>query len=176
MDRAYVWVYDTRHRTKNERFDMTVRVEGEWKDGATNGLILTQEDPRGRMREYLLRTDRGWGMARVAIKRAIAPEVSTRFEPPMPRMMFPVQPGSTLHWEGQLKIGWIDRKIVFDGEVAGWEDVTVPAGTFRCVRLHFVEKRGDEPVEEDVWYAPGVGQVKYSGSNYIKELKSLKKP
>ena len=170
------WVYATRHKTENEKFDMTVRIEGPWTENSTTGTVMTQEDPRGRMREFLVRQERGFFIQKIAVKKFLVPEVTTRFDPPMPRLFFPMQPGSKLHWEGHLKIAWIDKQIVFDGTVVGWEDIDVPAGRFHCLRLHFIEKRGDEDVTEDVWYAPGVGQVQYNGGHYIKALKSFQKP
>ena len=48
----------------------------------------------------------------------------------------------------------------------------VPAGKFHCIKLHYHEKRGDEVIDEDAWYAEGVGQVKYDGGQYVKELKT----
>lgn len=75
-----------------------------------------------------------------------------------------------------MKVATIDRKIVFDGEVVGFEEVTVPAGKFRCIKLHYHEIRGKEVVDEDVWYAPNVGQVRYDGGEYVKELKEFKAP
>jgi hypothetical protein len=68
----------------------------------------------------------------------------------------------------------MDKPIIFDGEVLGWEDITVPAGKFHCIKLHYHEKRGGEIIDEEAWYAQGVGQVKYDGGQYVKELKSYK--
>ncbi len=66
----------------------------------------------------------------------------------------------------------MNKPIIFDGEVTGWEDIEVPAGKYHCIKLHYHEKRGDDVIDEDAWYAEGVGQVKYDGGQYIKELKS----
>ena len=77
---------------------------------------------------------------------------------------------TAFHWEGTLKIAWIKKTITLDGEILGEEQVSVPAGTFTCVKIHFHEKRGDESIDSYAWYAPGTGQVKYMGGTYIKEL------
>jgi len=88
-------------------------------------------------------------------------------------VIFPLEPGTKVHWEGRLKVtGIMNKPIVFDGEVVGWEEVEVPAGKFHCIKLHFHEKRGNDVIDEDAWYAEGVGQVKYDGGQYVKELKS----
>ncbi len=111
-------------------------------------------------------------MVKLGLSKAFTPEVFTRFSPPVPCLIFPLAPGHKEHWEGRLKIAWVNKPIVFDGEVIGWEDITVPAGQFHCIKFHFREKRGEELVEETAWYAAGVGQVKYDGGQYVKELKS----
>ncbi|VTR93271.1 Uncharacterized protein OS=Pirellula staleyi (strain ATCC 27377 / DSM 6068 / ICPB 4128) GN=Psta_2333 PE=4 SV=1: DUF3108 [Gemmata massiliana] len=62
--------------------------------------------------------------------------------------------------------------------VTGTEDVKVPAGAFRAVRVvHEVTvMRGDKPVHQlrvTSWYAPDVGLVKATGEGYKLELKSF---
>jgi hypothetical protein len=52
--------------------------------------------------------------------------------------------------------------------------VTVPAGKFHCIKLFYDQYRDDEHVQETAWYAEGVGQVKYDGGEYVKELKTYK--
>jgi hypothetical protein len=166
------WVYKTTHKTKKETFDMTVRVDGPWKMKDDSGTILTQRDKRGQMRQFLVVREDGVFLRKLGLKKSISPEVDTMFTPAMPVLMFPLTPGRKVHWEGRLKVAWVDKAIIFDGEVVGWEEIEVPAGKFKCMRMHFDEKRGEDKVIEDVWYAPGVGQVRYDGGEYIKELKS----
>ncbi len=175
LDSGFRWVYATTHKAKNEHFDMTVTVEGPWKEKGESGMILTQKDKRGRMREFLTQNENGFFIQSLGLSKSMTPEVTTRFTPPVPRVIFPLTPGTKVHWEGRLKIAWVDKPIVFDGEVVGFEDITVPAGTFHCIKLHYHQKRGDEVVDEDAWYAENVGQVKYNGGQYIKELKSFSK-
>lgn len=170
-----VWVYDTLNKSKNERFEMNVSMEGPWEDkkSSASGMILTQRDKRGQMREFLLRNRDGVFIRKLGLKKSISPEVDTVFTPPVPRVIFPLAPGTQVHWEGRLKVAWIDKPILFDGEVTGWEDVDVPAGRFHCIKLRYHEKRGEEAIDEVAWYAEGVGQVKYDGGQYVKELKSF---
>ena len=155
---------------------MKVVIQGPWKDGDLSGMIMSQKDKRGTMREFLLKNEKGIFIHKLALSKALTPEVNTRFTPDVPRVIFPLTPGTKVHWEGRLKVAWVDKPIIFDGEVTGWEDIDVPAGKFHCLKLHYHEKRGDEVIDEDAWYAEGVGQVKYDGGKYVKELKSFKKP
>ncbi len=168
------WVYDTLNKKKNDRFDMKVVVEGPWKTDDAEGMIMTQKDHRGQMREFLIQNEKGIFIKKLGLSKSLTPEINTRFTPPVPRVIFPLEPGTKVHWEGRLKVATVDKPIIFDGEVTGWEDVDVPAGHFHCMKLHYHEKRGTDIIDEDAWYAEGVGQVKYAGGQYVKELKSYR--
>ncbi len=151
---------------------MKVVIEGPWEEKGQSGVIMKQKDKRGTMREFLTRTDKGLFIYKLGLAKGYTPEIFTRFSSPVPKVIYPLTPGNTMHWEGRLKAAWVDKKIVYDVEVVGIEEIEVPAGKFKCVKLHFNEKRDDEKIEETAWYAEGVGQVKYDGGEYIKELKS----
>ncbi len=172
MEEGTTWVYETLHKTKKEKFDMTVRISGIWKEKGQSGVIMTQRDKRGQMREFLLKNEKGIFIYKLGLKKSISPEVDTNFKPAVPRVIYPLVPGTQVHWEGRLKVAWVDKPIIFDGTVQGWEEIEVPAGKFKCIKLYYHEKRGEEVIDEYAWYAEGVGQVKYDGGEYIKELKS----
>ncbi len=186
------WTYKTTNKQKHDTFDMQVAIEevsadqgmsaamtveqgsAVWKnmDGRWKA-IMTQKDKRGSMREFLERNEKGIFISQLGLSKALTPEVFTRFNPPVPKVIYPLTPGTKVHWEGRLKVRLImDKPIIFDGEVTGWEDIEVPAGKFHCIQLHYHEKRGDDVIDEDAWYAEGVGQVKYDGGQFVKELKS----
>jgi len=168
------WIYDTYKKGDKEPFEMKVVIQGPWKEGAAAGMIMAQKDKRGTMREFQTKNEQGIFIDKLALSKALTPEVNTRFTPPVPRVIFPLTPGTKVHWEGRLKVAWVNKPIVFDGEVLGWEDVAVPAGRFHCIKLHYHEKRGEEIIDENAWYAEGVGQVKYDGGQYVKELKEFR--
>ncbi len=154
---------------------MKVVIQGPWKEDDLSGMIMSQKDHRGTMREFLLRTDKGIFIQKLGLSKFYTPEVFTRFNPAVPKVIFPLTPGTKVHWEGRLKVtGIMDKPIIFDGVVVGWEDIVVPAGKFHCFKLHYHEKRGNDIIDEDVWYAEGVGQVKYDGGQYVKELKNFR--
>lgn len=176
LDKGFSWVYDTLDKKKNDHFEMKVVVEGPWNEAGQSGTILTQRDKRGTMREFLTQNEKGIFIYKLALSKSFTPEVDTHFTPAVPRVIFPLEPGNKIHWEGRLKVAWIDKPIIFDGEVVGWDNIDVPAGHFHCIKLHYHEKRGDEIIDELAWYADGIGQVKYDGGQYVKELKSYKKP
>jgi len=172
MQEGSEWVYDTKNKKSGDRFDMHVRIEGPWKEKGQSGMIMTQKDKRGRMREFLLKNENGIFIYKLGLKKSISPEIDTRFTPPVPRVIYPLEEGTHVQWKGDLKAAWIDKKIKFDGKVLGWEEVEVPAGKFNCIKLYYDQYRDAEHVQETAWYAEGVGQVKYDGGEYVKELKS----
>jgi hypothetical protein len=59
------------------------------------------------------------------------------------------------------------RPLVWN-TVSGFEKVSVPAGTFRCIRVRCLQNA--RPVT--YWYAPDVGLVKTEASTWTEVLKS----
>jgi hypothetical protein len=175
-NQGFSWVYDTFNKKENAHFDMKVTIEGPWEEKGLSGMIMTQKDKRGKMREFLTKNEKGIFIYKLGLSKSYTPEVFTQFTPAVPRVIYPLEPGTKVHWEGRLKIAWVDKHILFDGEAVGFEDIQVPAGKFHCIKLHFHEKRDDEVIDSFYWYAEGVGQVKSDSGQYVKELKSFKAP
>ena len=61
----------------------------------------------------------------------------------------------------------LPRDIVRDGGIVGTEDVTVPAGTFRCVGV----SQYHAGHSLTCWYAPDVGLVKTEAATWTEVLK-----
>jgi hypothetical protein len=175
LEKGDTWVYNTIRKNSQDRFEMKVWVDGSWAEAGIGGMILTQKDPRGTMREFLLQDAKGIFIYKLGLSKSYTPEVFARFTPAVPRVIYPLEPGTKVQWEGRLKVAFIKKPIVFDGEVVGWEDIAVPAGHYHCIKLHYHEKRGNDVTDENAWYAEGVGQVKYDGRQYLKELKSFRR-
>ena len=177
MAQGFSWTYDTTNKKNNDHFDMKVVIKEPWKDDGEEGMIMVQKDKRGTMREFLVKKDDGVFIHKLGLSKSFTPEVYSHFNPDVPRVIAPLTPGTKVEWKGRLKAaGVVNKPIKFEGTVVGWEDVKVPAGTFHCIKLFYDQYRGDDHVQEYAWYADGVGQVKYDGGQYIKELKEFKKP
>ena len=61
-------------------------------------------------------------------------------------------------------------------ETAGWEEVTVLAGTIRAMRVDRLAISNEPevpPTRTTYWYAPGIGCVKISTGTPFRELKSF---
>jgi len=78
------WVYKTTQKEKKTDFDMRVMIDGPWQDGDKSGVIMTQKDKRGTMRQFLLENEKGAFIDKLALSKALTPEVNTRFTPAVP--------------------------------------------------------------------------------------------
>jgi len=98
--------------------------------------------------------DRNWNPMR---------EGSTEYNPFYPMLQFPLEPGKK--WSGNMvhdvPQGTIRTQLT--AQVAGWEKVTVPAGTFDTIKIlatgYWNESRADGPIRDTIWYAPAVRNI-----------------
>src|SRR4051812_40138850 len=82
LEKGFSWVYDTTKKTKKEpeRFEMKVVVEDEWKEDGKSGMILTQTDKRGKMREFLTHDPvKGIFIYKLGTGKTLTPEFWTKF-------------------------------------------------------------------------------------------------
>lgn len=78
------------------------------------------------------------------------------YEEPVVHVPIPAAVGRT--WEYEVPTAAF--VVRFTGSVEGVEDVTVPAGTFRCARIRTVGRVDRVTLTERVaWYSPGTGLV-----------------
>ena len=88
-----------------------------------------------------------------------------KFDPPIPIFSFPLEPGKT--WQGKYRTARGDGRV-FDNDrsvtVEGWEEVRVPAGTFKALKVSSltyyrrVDGGGGGRIVFNYWYAPEVGR------------------
>ena len=87
-----------------------------------------------------------------------------RASAPLPFFAFPLEPGKT--YGGTLlypsPFGSVDIQMVINTKVIDWEEVTVPAGKFRALRIEVQARSSGGPINGTrsvkLWYAPEVGQ------------------
>ncbi|MBD3271387.1 MAG: hypothetical protein GF384_02465 [Elusimicrobia bacterium] len=173
---GWTWEYNTYANDTKEEFVMTVEIEKPETDNGTTYQILTQKDKRGRMRSFLEVNEEGIFVKKTGLKKSFTPEVFAVHEPAIPLFPFNLHNDLNIDWEGKLKVAWIKKDISLHIEFLGFEEITVPAGTFKCVKLYFDQTRDGERSEEYAWYARNIGQVKYIGGTYTKELTAFYKP
>jgi DUF3108-like len=93
-----------------------------------------------------------------------------KLDTPETWLQLPAEIEST--WEYPVGNPAISPRPVAKLTVLGAEDVTAPAGTFRCVRVQRLEA-GRTSV---CWYAPDVGLVKTEAATWTEVLKSFTPP
>jgi hypothetical protein len=86
------------------------------------------------------------------------------FDQPVPFVTAGVKPGTALP-ELAAGGGQISRQT----KVIAREDLTVPAGTFRCIRLLTTGHDGELELRRTVWFAPGHGIVREEKTRYRRE-------
>ena len=111
-----------------------------------------------------------------------------RFDPYYPNFAFPLVIGKT--WRDEVTISDSgtsgETRARLSGKVIGWESVTVPAGTFRALRIELrgtysSDGDGSGTIEDTLWYSPEVRnavRAEYkdtvgSGSRYNHDIHEL---
>ena len=91
--------------------------------------------------------------------------IERRFDPPVPVYSFPLEPGKT--WQAKYKNTRSDGRV-YDNDrtvtVDGWEEVTVPAGTFKALKVSSLTYyrrvdgggTGGGRIVFNYWYVPEV--------------------
>ncbi|MDD5491685.1 MAG: hypothetical protein PHV60_03260 [bacterium] len=168
------WVYQiTDHESKNDVFDQTATIDPPETYDKVPCSILKQKDKRGIVRAFVVKNEKGIFWKKIGASKSFTPEANSVFTPEIPIMMFPLVKDAKWDWEGKLKIAWINQNIKMHCEIlSANEEITVPAGTFRCVKIYIHQIRDNEPSDEYGWYAPGIGQIKYETKRTLKVLKS----
>jgi hypothetical protein len=78
-----------------------------------------------------------------------------KFNPPQTMVAAPLKPGAAWNFDGQAG----DLKVQQRYDVAGEEDIEVPAGEFHAFHIH-AEQSAPSRMTIDRWFAPGTGIVK----------------
>jgi hypothetical protein len=77
--------------------------------------------------------------------------------PPRQLLQNPLGDKQAWNWTGTGT--WAGVNISDENVVSGPEDVVVPAGKFRCMKVTTLVTQSGVPVKKIYWYAPGVGLV-----------------
>ena len=98
----------------------------------------------------------------------------TTYDPPLMVLPSPFKPG--MCWQTPKEASAIDVPVKWTA--AKEEEVEVPAGKFKAVRVEGVAERDGVTVRRTEWHAPGVGTVKVvttgsNGTEIVLELKSF---
>ena len=69
---------------------------------------------------------------------------------------------------------WADAfgEQTWTGKTVGWEEVKVPAGTFRAIHVQHIEPKPRGITS--YWFAPGIGCIKWESALYKREMTVFK--
>jgi hypothetical protein len=146
LSRGDRWVY--RYERADDSGTMTEEIRGRETVEGIDCYVLGI----GQNRQELLRTS---DMALVEQREGGATNV--RFRPPLEAFRWPLHTG--LEWQQRTTLELVrdeaTRNLLHECRVDAEEDVTVPAGTFRALRV----KCRNQAAAMETWFAPAVRNV-----------------
>ena len=166
------WTYDMKPHEDGAVLTQTVTVEEQnWENGAWH-YVVRESDPISDATTYLRKDASGASITSRVERGGPFGELRTMFQPDLPVLRFPLEPGA--HWKGKLRVvtGLFGRSLRVACWVEGKETIRVPAGSFDCLRIRIERKWGlRKPEIVRAWYAPRVGLIKYEGGRYTRVLR-----
>jgi len=83
---------------------------------------------------------------------------------PVPFVIAGMKPGTAMP-----EIKTSDGSLTRDTKVIAREEITVPAGTFRCIRLLTTGTDGEIELRRTVWFSPGKGIIREEKARYRRD-------
>jgi hypothetical protein len=157
------WVYA--NGTAEGKVVVLTAVES--KGGATVLTLVTQE-AGGKTAPYQKVKLSDTGVFSVEV-------LGEPVDPPQCLLKLPVSNGQT--WKESEQSNGVTTKSTYTA--FGPEDVVVPAGRYKAIRVELemeIALKGaklDKPYRQTNWFAPGVGCVKQTAGEAVEELKSF---
>lgn len=138
--------------------ESTVTVEGTEKKGDQELTVLRREAGDKSVKEFYAVTEKGVYFVPQGLD-----------DNPVPRLKFGTKKGDTWTWKHEQQEGTYENQ--------GEEEIEVPAGKFKAIKIHVTAKAGENEYEVTRWYASGVGVVKEEtfrdDETWTLELKSF---
>jgi hypothetical protein len=167
------WTY--RNIGHEGQFTLKVLSEEKQKDGSVRYLMEMLAGVK--VQRHFSKPD-GW----VLLHFEQYPEhegLEAKYEPPKQYLQNPLVPGFKWAWNGK---DYTQQEFAEENKVADFEEVTVPAGKFRAMKMVSYVTGAANPMTRTYWYAEGVGLIKTTTDaktiSYGSELVdySFKKP
>ncbi len=150
-----------------------LRVNDSWtyrntEEGGYSFKVLSEEPQPGASNRYVVEFLSGVRINKVFSKTAgwvlfhgeSYPEhegLKATYEPPKQYLPNPLVAGQKWEWSGKDPTQTEHRE---SSRAVGFENITVPAGKFRAMKVISQITGGAIPMTRASWYAPGVGLVK----------------
>jgi hypothetical protein len=165
------WVMQVTMLEDNSVIEQKITIDKpEVFEGVTYS-VMRQIDAKNKWTVLILKNEKGVYWKKLSLNKFVT--VDSYFNPQAPYLQYPVTKSSKWEWNGVYALPWGDKKSSMKFEIQNdAEEVTVPAGKFKCAKIHVIKVLDKDTDEETNWYAPGVGMVKYKSTKMLKELKS----
>ncbi len=173
------WILSTEYFPLSEghawSYKQTVTLKGKTTDKTAHVFVVGRSTV-GKNEGFVVQ---GWGGADRAVLQVSEEgvrvlQMESNDQESLYFLKFPLKVGAT--WEGKLKAGEQIKAMNF--EVAGEEEITVPAGKFKAFRVKLTSKESPDHVGE-IWYARDFGEVrsKYTmpDGEVVSELEKFEK-
>jgi hypothetical protein len=126
------------------------------------------ESPTVALTEHLSQTDKG-----VFRHRFNGAEVT----PPFKLLPYPAKPGTK--WQGEFAVEKDQGKHKYSGEIQAEENIDVPAGKYKALRVVIKLEENGMMIETTYWFAKDVGFVKQTveapGLSILLELEKMER-
>ncbi|HKP04072.1 MAG TPA: hypothetical protein VJU77_12030 [Chthoniobacterales bacterium] len=150
------WTY----RNSADQSEYTLKVLGEEKqaDGSVRYQVEKLAGPKDSQVKIHLWFSKAKGWVLLHGERYPEHEgLEAKYEPPKQYLPSPPAPEAKWEWSGK---DYTQTPMLEKNRVVGSEEITVPAGKFRAMKVVSEVTGSSAPVTKTYWYADGVGLVK----------------
>jgi hypothetical protein len=158
---------------RNEVYESEVRevvTAVEKRDAGTVVTLTREEEERGVTgTDTFLISDKGLFTTGTSVAD---PKRSWKIAPPACLLKLPFKEGNKWEYNCPAQAGGLVG-IQATNTVHGPEEVVVPAGKYRALRVEHKGTSNGKPTAATFWYAPGVGLVKMETEEVVQELQSF---
>ena len=172
------WTY--RNTADGSEYTLRVLREEKQPDGSTRYQVEKLAGPKDSPVKIHLWFSKANGWVLMHGERYPEHEgLEAKYEPPKQYLPSPLAPDVKWEWSGK---DYTQTPMHEASRVAGTEEITVPAGKFRAMKVISQVTGSSAPVTKTYWYADGIGLVKTTSEagdiKYGSELAdySFKKP
>ena len=147
----YSWTY--RNTADDSRFSLKVLKEIKQEDGSLHFLLEMMAGVQ--VHRYFSKPE-GWVLLHFE-QYPEHPGLEAKYEPPRKYLQNPLTPGFKWQWNGK---DYTQQEFAEENKVADFEEVTVPAGKFRAMKIVSLVTGAATPMTRTYWYVDGVGLIK----------------
>jgi len=142
------------------KYDSNLGEVTSWATVTGNQYTVTSESSPLDIKQVFRLTPEGLILIEAEMDTWLTSDHRT-YLPSLLRFPLKVSIGEEWIWKGKELVDDDVINSVVTGKIVGWENITVPLGTYRCLNVHISTISDDGTTTSSTqWLAPGVGIVK----------------